>query len=69
MANHRICYDAEYHNAEIQMVYKKRDSVTEDMADTEWETIGEHDKYLIFITGYKTYSPHQIGNVYFGIVL
>lgn len=31
-------------------------------SDSETEDIVENDKYLIFITGYKTYSPHQIGN-------
>lgn len=29
--------------------------------DSEDEIMG--DKYLIFTTGYKTYTPHQIGNL------
>lgn len=36
-------------------------------SEDEYEDIVEVDKYLIFITGYKTYSPHQIGNVSFAI--
>lgn len=72
----RICYNAEYRKAE--MLFDETNSLDEDESDNidyvsdtdsdddddidEYEDIVEIDKYLIFITGYKTYSPHQIGN-------
>lgn len=69
LANH-ICYNAEYRNAELQFDEThfteddEKESVDlsdEDESDEDCEDVVENDKYLIFITGYKTYSPHQIG--------
>lgn len=69
----RICYNSEYRRAEMQFgeaneteetsEQNEKDSVDDESeGDSECEDdIVENDKYLIFITGYKTYSPHQIG--------
>lgn len=67
-----IWYSAEYRKAERQVentaepdILDEEDNNTiEDDSDSgneEFEDIVENDKYLIFITGFKTYSPHQIG--------
>ncbi|CAG9839162.1 unnamed protein product [Diabrotica balteata] len=37
------------------------DNSSESSCDTETERFVQTDKYLIFTTGYKTYTPHQIG--------
>lgn len=59
----------EYRKAEMQAEDAEEDDKESveyvSDSDEEYEDIVENDKYLIFITGYKTYSPHQIGNVYF----
>lgn len=34
--------------------------------EEEQESVVQNDKYLIFTTGFKTYTPHQIGRFLFG---
>lgn len=61
-----IWYNLDYRRAEQEVEHMSEDDGAEE--DVEDESEGEesedlvaNDKYLIFITGYKTYSPHQIG--------
>lgn len=65
-----ITYSAEYRMAEaISMSdsdtdsdFDERSSIDlSDYTQVEGEPIVSNDKYLIFTTGYKTYTPHQIG--------
>ncbi|KAJ3655731.1 hypothetical protein Zmor_014850 [Zophobas morio] len=38
-----------------------KDEVEDESSEEEGEQLTRSDKYLIFTTGYKTYTPHQIG--------
>lgn len=40
------------------------EDVSDEESEDDCEDLVQNDKYLIFITGYKTYSPHQIGIVF-----
>lgn len=40
---------------------REDDAVSEISADDDSDDETTGDKYLIFTTGYKTYTPHQIG--------
>lgn len=42
---------------------KEEDLLEDDMSEssTDTEQFDKNDKYLIFITGFKTYTPHQVG--------
>nr|CAH7740849.1 unnamed protein product [Callosobruchus chinensis] len=72
-----ICYNADYRKIESEMQMDERtnsdedmelgEKPTEDSEDEGSETSSEtdrfvsNDKYLIFTTGSKTYTPHQVG--------
>lgn len=58
----RICYNVNYRKAEREMKNESEKKMEQEYnIDGDSETVASGDKYLIFTTGYKTYSPHQIG--------
>lgn len=71
----RIWYNSEYRQVEVEQHDSRKssdsdndteeDDLYKDDYDEESEEdtdqLTENDKYLIFTTGLKTYTPHQIG--------
>lgn len=73
-----IWYSSDYRKAESELCSSNTDDSEDESEDEEFnkescddegseedtEQLTQNDKYLIFTTGFKTYTPHQIGIVY-----
>lgn len=69
-----IWYNSDYRKVESELCNMLMDDSDEEIEDdnckeecddegSEEEQLTQNDKYLIFTTGFKTYTPHQIGIV------
>lgn len=69
-----IWYNSEYRQVEVEQHDSPKSSDSDDTEEDELykddcdeeseddaDQLLQNDKYLIFTTGFKTYTPHQIG--------